>query len=59
MNKKMYILVIIIMLLSLVLSACTRSATGKSPTCELTGRHPPAVVAGRLRCSPFARGARS
>jgi len=32
MNKKMSVLVIIIMLLSLVLSACTRSATGKSPT---------------------------
>lgn len=32
MNKKTYALAIIIILLSLVLSACTRSATSKSPT---------------------------
>ncbi len=32
MNKKIYALVLVVMLLSLVLSACTRSATSKSPT---------------------------
>src|SRR3972149_5483146 len=32
MNKKIYALILVIILLSLVLSACPRSATGKSPT---------------------------